>query len=82
MKCCAKYNDVCDLSSVDQFGFVDLVACLENGVVPSTVSNTEDAYNDIEDPSEILGKPSDVFEACIMQDYIKFVGQKDVEPNE
>lgn len=82
MICRAKYNEVCDLACVDQFGFVDLNACLANGVVPSTVSDTEGAYNDIEDPSSILGKPADVFEAYRMQDYVKSVGMKDDEPKE
>lgn len=82
MICSAKYNEVCDLAPVDQFGFVDLNACLANGEVPSTVSNTECAYNDIEDPGEILGKPSDVFEAYRMQDYVKSVGKKVEEPKE
>lgn len=82
MFCCANYNEVCDLAPVDQFGFVDLNECLANGEVPSTVSNTEDAYNGIEDPSEILGKPSDVFDAYRMQDYVKSVGKKDDETKE
>lgn len=82
MKCFAEFNDVCDLYPVDQFGFVDLNACLENGEVLSTVSDTEGSYNDIEDPGEILGKPSDVFEAYRMQDYVKSVGQKPDVPEE
>lgn len=82
MKCNAKYNEVCDLSPVDQFGFVDLNECLANGEVPSTVSDTEDSYNGIEDPSEILGKPSDVFDAYRMQDYVKSVGRMSDDPQE
>ena len=72
------YNEVCDLKDVDQFGFIDLVECLENVVVPSTVANSEANYNDIEDPASILGKPRDVFEAYAMNDYVKSVGKKDV----
>lgn len=82
MKCQALYNEVCDLAPVDQFGFVDLNQCLANGEVPSTVSNTEDDFNGIEDPAEIFGKPSDVFDAYRMQDYIKSVGKKPEEPAE
>ena len=82
MLCSARYNEVCDLAPVDQFGFVDLNECLANGEVPSTVSNTEDAYNGIEDPAEILGKPFDVFDAYRMQDYVKSVGMKPVDPSE
>lgn len=68
------YNEMTDLHDVDQFGFVDLVECLENGQVPSTISDSEPQYNDIDDPGSILGKPSDVFEAYRMQDYVKSVG--------
>lgn len=68
------FNEVTDLADVDQFGFVDLADCLSNGEVPADLNPTDDQYNGIEDPSEILGKPSDVFEAYKMQDYVKSVG--------
>ena len=76
MICECKYNPVKDISDVDQFGFIDLQECLANGEVPSTIADSEDQYNGIEDPSEILGKPSDVFECYKMGDYIKSVGVK------
>ena len=71
------FNDITDIKEVDQFGFVDLNECMANGQVPSSVSNTEDEYNGIDDPSSILGKPHDVFEAYRMQDYVKSVGKID-----
>lgn len=71
-----RYNEDKDICEVDQYGFVDLVECLNNGVVPSSISNTESDYNDIEDPASILGKPRDVFEAYKMGDYIKERGKK------
>lgn len=71
------FNDIADIKEVDQFGFVDLNECMANGQVPSSVSNTEDEYNDIDDPASILGKPRDVFEAYKMQDYVKSVGKTD-----
>ena len=71
-----KYNSECDNTAVDQYGFVDLAESIKNGVVPSSISNTEDEYNGIDDPSTILGKPHDVFEAIRMQDYVKTVGTK------
>lgn len=74
MYCDCKYDKVKDVSSVDQFGFIDLAECLLNGEVPSTVADSEDQYNGIEDPGEIFGKPSDVFEAYKMGDYIKESG--------
>ena len=63
-----------DIHPVDQFGFIDLIECLANGEVPATVADSDDQYNGIEDPGEIFGKPSDVFEAYKMGDYIKSVG--------
>lgn len=76
MKCICKYDENRDIKEVDQFGFIDLAECLANGVVPSTVADSEADYNGIEDPSEILGKPSDVFDCYKMSDYIKSVGVK------
>ncbi len=76
MRCICKYDENKDIREVDQFGFIDLAECLSNGVVPSTVADSEADYNGIEDPSEILGKPSDVFECYKMADYIKTVGKK------
>lgn len=68
------YNEVCDNNPVDQYGFIDLVECISNGAVPTTISDTEMDYNGIEDPASILGKPHDVFEAYRMQDYVKTAG--------
>ena len=76
------YNEMTDIHDVDQFGFVDLVECLENGQVPSTISDSEPQYNDIDDPGSILGKPSDVFEAYRMQGYVKSVGTQSTAPVE
>lgn len=76
MKCICKFNEIRDVHEVDQFGFIDLAECLSQGVVPSSISNTEDAYNDIDSPDNIMGKPSDVFEAYRMQDFIKSNGKK------
>ena len=70
-----EYNDITDIKEVDQFGFVDLNECMANGQVPSTVSDTLDEYNGIDDPASILGKPHDVFEAYRMQDYVKSAGK-------
>ena len=74
MYCDCKYDEVKDISPVDQFGFIDLAECLLNGEVPASVADSEDQYNGIEDPGEILGKPSDVFDAYKMGDYIKRTG--------
>lgn len=69
------FDELKDLHEVDQYGFVDLVECLANGEVPTQINDSDVAYNGIEDPSSILGKPSDVFELYRMNDYVKSVGQ-------
>lgn len=76
MLCICEYNKVRDLSPVSQTGYINLSECLANNVVPVTVENEEVAYNQIDDPSEILGTPSDVFEAYRMQAYVNDAGQK------
>lgn len=55
---------------VDQFGFVDIVKVMESNSVPAMASEGAETYNGIDDPSSILGKPSDVFEAMAMQSAI------------
>lgn len=70
------YDKVKDLGPVSQTGYINLTECLANNVVPVSVENEEVAYNQIEDPSEILGSPKDVFEAYRMQSYINDAGQK------
>lgn len=74
MICECRFDPKKDIYEVDQFGFIDLQECLANGEVPSTIADSEDQYNGIEDPGEILGKPSDVFDAYKMGDYIKRTG--------
>ena len=68
------YNPLCDRSAVEPFGYVNLVEAVENGTVPSSINNVESEYNDIEDPSTIIGKPGDIFELYRMNDYIKTNG--------
>lgn len=70
------YDPVHDISPVDQFGYVNIIESLENGVVPSSISNTELDYNEIEEPCSIIGKPSDIFEAYRLHDNIRLKGKK------
>lgn len=69
------YNEETDNTAVEQYGFINLAEVIANGAIPSSVSNTEMEYNDIEDPASILGKPHDVFEAYRMMDHIKTAGK-------
>lgn len=65
-----KFDAKRDLQPVDQFGYIDLVKSFQNGYVPGDVEAIAENYNDIEDPSSIIGKPKDCFEAMRMQDIV------------
>ena len=82
MYCECKFDPIKDSMAVEPFGFVNLIEAVENGCVPSFISNVEDNYNGIEDPSTIMGKPRDVFEAYRMNDYIKANGGVPESENE
>lgn len=55
-----------DYREVENFGYVDLVKCLQTGAVPSDVTGSMSSYNGIDDPSSIIGSPTDVFDAMRM----------------
>lgn len=55
-----------DYREVEDFGYVDLIKCLQTGAVPADVTGSMSSYNGIDDPSSIIGTPTDVFEAMRM----------------
>lgn len=65
---CVNYNSIKDIQPVEPFGFISLVDAFNNSCIPAGIEDSSDSYNDIEDPSTIVGKPSDVFEAMRMAD--------------
>ena len=69
-----RFNPVRDVSSVSQTGFIDLKNAFANNCVPSQIVGEDTDYNGIDDPSSILGSPSDVFEAMEMESYVKTAG--------
>ena len=71
-----KYNPTTDITPVSQTGWIDLAECFRNSSVPTMIDDSEVAYNGIEDPASILGKPTDVFEATRMMSYVNEVGVK------
>ena len=73
------FNPVVDKTAVSQIGFVDLKSAMVNHVIPSQIADTEEDYNGIEDPSSIMGKPTDVFEALEMQSHINSFESKSNE---
>lgn len=66
-----KRNPRATKKAVDQFGFVDVVKILTTNSLPAMDTDGANAFNGIEDPSSILGKPHDVFEAMAMQQAIE-----------
>lgn len=64
------FDPIRDLLAVEPFGSIDLKDALANGSIPSQLPDSETAYNGIEDPTAILGKPRDVFEAMSMESQI------------
>lgn len=71
------YNPLWDKKPVDQFGWLDLAEAWVNKTVPSDIVTQDSDYNGIDDPSSVLGKPRDVFEAYRMQDYVTSVSASD-----
>ena len=65
------FNKKRDLHNVPQYGFVDLHEAYSSGIVPSDIDLPEQQYNDIDNPGNIVGKPSDIFEAYRMHDAIR-----------
>lgn len=52
-----------NLSTVSQYGYIDLRAAMATGVVPSQLSDSNIPDNGISDPNAIIGRPDDVFSA-------------------
>lgn len=81
----ANFDKYRDIQEVDQFGFIDLVKSFQNGYVEGNSDIKAEAFNEIEDPASIIGKPSDVFEALRMQDTViesvKSASAKKSEPS-
>lgn len=57
------FNPVFDICEVDQFGFVDLRIAFETHTIPGDLNPDDMSFNEIDDPSSIIGKPSDIFSA-------------------
>ena len=73
------FNPIVDKTAVSQIGFVDLKSAMVNHVIPSQIAEADEDYNGIEDPSSIMGKPADVFEALEMQSHINSFESKSSE---
>lgn len=65
------YNPALDLEPVDQFGFVDVRAAYDKGVVDGNISIEQSSFNGVDDPSTIMDRPRDTFESYRQADFVK-----------
>ena len=65
------YDPAKDIAPVDQFGFVDLRSAFLNHTIPGDLSVNSEDYNGVDDPSSLMGKSSDVFDALRKASYVK-----------
>lgn len=66
-----KYDPVRDVSSVQPYGFIDLRKALETKRIPADASAVPAAFNGIEEPAAVLGRPADAFDSLAMQETIR-----------
>lgn len=71
MICVCIFNSDIDIREVAQTGYVDIGKCLLTGVVPNNIAGNTVSFNGIDNPSSIIGAPSDVFDAIRMIDTIQ-----------
>lgn len=66
------FNPSSDIREVEEFGYVDLNAALDSGVLPVSVPSSELSYDapsgTLLSPSQIGAMPSDVFDAFELRD--------------
>lgn len=78
-----KFDKSKDVAEVVPSQAVNLRTAYLNGAIPSDVAAEEAKFNGIEEPSAILGRPADVFDAAAMQgginDYIASHADKQAE---
>ena len=77
-----KYDPVRDVAPVQPYGFIDLRKALETKRIPADASAVPAAFNGIEDPAAVLGRPSDAFDSLAMQETIRNYKPANVPSNE
>lgn len=68
---CVDYDPRIDLHPVDQFGFVDLNKAYVDGTISGDVAISDERFNGCQDPSTLLPRPKDRFEAMRQADYVR-----------
>lgn len=62
-----KFDPVIDRTPVVPEQAVRIGLALQNGRIPAEMGPSEDLFNGIENPSDIVGRPRDVFDAMDLQ---------------
>lgn len=78
MKQICKFDPVRDVRDVDTGCIIDINDILRTGVVPSSINSAPLSYNGIEDPTTIIGRPSDTFDALRMNEQILSSANTDI----
>lgn len=73
------FDPIKDIAPVDQVGFVDLRDAFVNHSIPGDLTVKSEDYNGVDDPSSLLGRPSDVFDAYRKAQYVKSAESKAAE---
>ena len=73
----ATFDPACDVSEVDQFGFLDLRQSFLTGTVEGSLAPTDENYNGIEDQDSLLPAPKDAFEAIRQAQAVAKAASKD-----
>lgn len=71
-----------DISTVAQFGAVDLRVLAENNAIPGDVGASATDFDGVDDPGAILGRPSDPFEEIAMRKAVNEYKAPKREPTE
>lgn len=79
MRCVCNYDEVRDLVTVDQFGFVDLQKMNATSTIDVEVAIQEERFNNIDDPRSIGERPTDEFE--LQQANYQIANYKAPEPD-
>lgn len=58
----AGYDKSRDKYEVSQSGYLDLSSAFANHCVPPEIPMDETSYNEVDDPSKVIGKPKDAFD--------------------
>lgn len=74
-----QYDKSRDVAEVSQNGFVDLVTAFANHSVPSTIEADDSQFNNVDNPSDIMRKPKDVFDAMHLRQTISDYSGKSEE---